>query len=707
MSRKKAKATDETALPGVAAKGRVDDAPRPRAPEARVASTILRELGSLTYQTWQLSRGFAPLVKLLAHEKDVAREELAQALDTAFAGLYAHPVTRSAERVTQYLRARKLIPNEQSTEELIRFVVEQLVQRSPVPVPDALVREFWKFFGELFGSKELKGLGEMTLDMVRLVLRSYEPLLVEIVNLLKTGRRFNQWQLQELMRRAATIREDSVIVRRQIRALRFIKPFFQTDSKDFKAQAKIVAQMVREFGPFFVKMAQVAAANTDFLPEEIARELAVFHEDVPPMSESEVVQAFLECHGKLPTELYMGFDAARPVKSGSIGSVYVAKKPFLENGVEVLRPVVIKVGRHNIDREFVIGKLVLGLAILSSQYWAPHSKLAPFLRALVEQVDEFVAGFTQELDFDEEARSHRRFARRSLSSRSWRVPELYSGTRRILEMEYLSDAKSLLQALRHLPREARRRFQRQVSGNLLYTIVSHIFRYREIHGDLHPGNIMIGSDQSLYLIDWGNTVPLDGKWPVVRDYLTGAIRADVDLLADALIRISTQPEVNAARRAAIKATLRETLRKKKVGPLTVGVFLRELKSGVMKTLRRRGQAVLHLMTNTQQAGIVLQRDYVHLSRGVMAAVGSFNSLYENDPRKLLLHDLAKGALQLPLRYTAELAKAGFSALRARAARLLPVPRSLRARWSPAADIAQVAAEGGEPRILPALSSLPA
>ena len=33
---------------------------------------------------------------------------------------------------------------------------------------------------------------------------------------------------------------------------------FQADPKDFAAQAKIVAQMVREFGPFFIKMAQVA-----------------------------------------------------------------------------------------------------------------------------------------------------------------------------------------------------------------------------------------------------------------------------------------------------------------------------------------------------------------------------------------------------------------------------------------------------------------
>ena len=83
------------------------------------------------------------------------------------------------------------------------------------------------------------------------------------------------------------VRRDLQIIRRQIKALRYIRPFLQTDAKDFRAQAQIVAKMVREFGPFFIKMAQVAAATADFLPEEIARELTVFQEDVPPMSADE------------------------------------------------------------------------------------------------------------------------------------------------------------------------------------------------------------------------------------------------------------------------------------------------------------------------------------------------------------------------------------------------------------------------------------
>lgn len=654
----------------------------PAAPAARRG--VLREIGRFSVSTYRLTRGFGPLVRLVAAEHDITRAELSAAIDGAVQGFYKHPLMKGTGRLTAYLRERRLIPNEESTEELIRYIVDQILSRSPVPVPEALVQEFWNFFDELFSSDELKGLGELSVDMVRLVLRTYEPILVEVINVLKAGRRFNEWQVREVLRRAGVVRQDLAIVRRQIRALRYIRPFFQTDPKDFRAQAQIVARMVGEFGPFFVKMAQVAAANADFLPEEIARELAVFHEDVPPMTEDEVLAAFMECYGKLPHQVFLDFDAAKPVKSGSIGSVYFAKKPFLEDGREVLKPVVVKVGRHNIDREFTIGKMVLGLAIMSSQYWAPHSKLTPFLRAMQEQVDEFVAGFVEELDFESEALNHQRFYERSLGTRQWHVPELYGHSHRILEMEYLSDAASLTRALARMNRRERRRFQRQVSERLLYAVLQHVFVYHEIHGDLHPGNVMVGSDGSLHLIDWGNVVPLEGKLGPVWGYLVAAVLADTALIADSLVKMSTQPEENQARWNELKATLDETLARKGVTPLTARNFLSELRRGGMEGLHRRAQTVLHLMSNTQQTGVVLKRDYLHLSRALVAAVGSFGSLYENTSKGLLARDVTRSLLRMPLNLTQDALYQGSMSWRRRLARLLPLPESVRRRLLPPA-----------------------
>jgi ubiquinone biosynthesis protein len=637
---------------------------------------VLRELGYVSASTLRLTRGFLPLLKLLATESDITSPQLTSAIDAAFEELYRHPLTRSTGKVTSYLRSRHLLPNEQSTENLIRFVVGQVLQRSPIPVPDALVDEFWRFFDELFAEPELKGLGELTFDMVRLVLRTYEPTLVEVLNLLKGSRRYNERQLREVSRRAGMVRSDLAIVRRQLRALRHIRPFFQTDPRDFAAQAKIVAAMVREFGPFFVKLAQVAAANADFLPEEIGRELAVFHEDVPPMSADEVRAAFMESYGQPPERLFMEFDAHQPIKSGSIGSVYLAKKPFVEHGREVLRTVVVKVGRHNIDREFIMGRMVIGLAIMSSHLWAPHSKLEPFLLSMQQQIDELVAGFVEELDFESEAQNQLRFYERSLDTKIWKVPALYSYTHRILEMEYLADADSLARAVKRMGPKKRRRFQAKLTERLLYTILNHVFVYNELHGDLHPGNIMIGSDGNLHLIDWGNVVQLDGLWGPVWDYLVAAILADTELLTDAVLRMSVEPAETLLRRGEIKATLDETLQKKHITPLTRHNFVGELRRGGVEGLMQRGRALLQLLANTQQSGVVIHRDYVHLSRSLMAAAGSFGSLYGDTPKWLLASDMARSMFRLPWVALRDTLHQGVSRWKRRLTRLLPGRRRL-------------------------------
>ena len=637
---------------------------------------LLRDISQLTTQTVYISRSAVPLVSLLSHDRDIERDQLVFAIDSIFDALYEHPLTNTMERLTDYLRARKIMPNEESTENLIRFIVDQAVARSPVEIPEAVLREFWNLFEELFSSPDLKGLGAMSLDMVRLVIRTYEPILVEIINLLKAGKRFNEWQLREVLRRANIIRSDVRIIRRQIKALRYIRPFFQTDPKDFGSQAKIVASMVGEFGPFFVKMAQVAAANADFLPKEIAEELAVFQEDVDAMSADEVIQAFKETYGKHPDQLFMGFDAEKPLKSGSIGSVYVAKKPFLENGQEVLRTVVLKIGRHNLDREFVIGKLVLNLAIMSTQYWAPHSKLAPFLQALQDQVDEFVKGFTRELDFEQEARNHRLFYERSKGSTLWKVPALYASSHRILEMEYLDDSNSLVTALKRMPKYRRRKFQRKLAEQFLYTVLTHLTFYQECHGDLHPGNIMINSNGELYLIDWGNAVDMDGKWKAVWNYLIGAAIGDRVLLTNAIVEMSKNPKENAERWDEIHDLLGETLDRKGIKQLTAKNFLWILTREGMEGLHTRAQSVMHLVANSQQLGIVIRSDYMHLSRSLFAAAGSFATMYEDSSKMLLLRDMASTLARMPWLLTKDKTKVRVRDMRDNWGRRIPVRLSL-------------------------------
>jgi len=610
--------------------------------------SAIRGVGNFTSMTLKVPRAFWPVARLVGNLEPIDQAQLSSALDELFNTLYEHPLNVQSRSLTKVLRKYRLIPNEETTEGLIRFVVGQVVTRSPIEVPESIVDEFWSFFHELLDAPELKGLIELNLDIVRLVLRSYEPLIVELVNRLKDIRKANQEGLADVGRKVSVLRRDLVILRRQIKAIRHIKPFLQTDPKDFSTQAQIVARMVREFGPLFIKMAQVAAANADFLPEEIATELAVFQEDVDPMTPDEVNDAFMDCFGKLPGEMYVQFDVNKPLKSGSIGSVYLTKKVIQDDGgLERLQPVIVKVARHNLEREFQMGNLAIELMLVSSQFWAPHSKLLPFLHALSDQVKEFTRGFEQELNFEDEAAIQRRFAARARVTRSWHVPDVFVATNRILEMEYVDDAVSIKKAIGSLQGSERKRFQRTLGENFLFTLFEHIFVYNELHGDLHPGNIMVSPDAEPYLIDWGNAVHMAGKWSFVRDYIISVLLADTERLGDMLIEMSTHPDKNRLRRNEIIERLSDTLERRDVSPLTEDA-LRTLWREGAAGLHRRMQTALQLLSNTYQLGIVIHSDYLHLSRSLVAMAGAYINIYEGLPRSLVVRDTVKSLVLFPL-----------------------------------------------------------
>ena len=613
--------------------------------------TVLKGAGDIAISSIGLPKVFAPFIQLLLVDRQIEADELRFELDRLFDELYQHPLSEQSRSLTAYLRRYRILPNEDSTENLIRYLVKQVVLRSPVDIPEVVIDEFWGFFQELIESPELRGLVELNLEITRSVLKSYEPLLLDIINSIKHIRNINQRTLSEIVQKLQVLKGDIRILRRQIKAIRHIKPFLQTDPKDFKTQAEIVAQMVREFGPLFIKMAQVAAANSDFLPQEIASELQVFQEDVAPMTADEVYQAFSEDYGEMPEARYFGFNVNSPIKSGSIGSVFVAKKPIIKvDGEELLVPVVVKVARHNLEREFAMGSLAIELMLISSQYWAPHSKLKPFLSSMSDQIKEFTKGFAQELDFNHEAEVQDRFFQRSQHSNVWFVPKLYGGTGRILEMEYIEGANAINQALSIFDGKRKRRFQRRLSESFLYTMLEHLLIHNEFHGDLHPGNIMVDGEARLFLIDWGNAVDMKGKWPLIWRYVFSVFASDTATLAQTLIDMSTNPSSNTKRLQEIQSALNETLNKKDIAPLGKDFALSLYQEG-LPGLQVRLNTAAHLMTNSYQLGITIHSDYLHLSRSLFAMAGTYNNINQGVSGWAMGRHFLTDVVSFPFKYT--------------------------------------------------------
>jgi predicted unusual protein kinase regulating ubiquinone biosynthesis (AarF/ABC1/UbiB family) len=608
---------------------------------------LARATGDYTLGVAKILKSLLPLTDLLNRRERISEEQLHEAINQLFASLVGHPLTGQLRGLTARMRAGNLLPNEQSTEELIRFLVDQATARSVITIPTEITDEFWNFFNELLADPELKGIGEVSLDVLRIVLTAYEPLLVQLINQLKDLRQLNDDKLREIVRGAEVLRGDLVIFRRQIRALRGIRLFFATDPEDLVAQAEVVAQMVREFGPLFIKMAQVAAANSGFLPEEMSDALEVFQQDVDPMTPAEVEAAFLECFGETPGDRYFGFDASKPLKSGSIASVFLARKP-LDTGSDKpqLHPVVVKVGRHNLAREFVMGKTVIKLAILSSHYWAPHSKLAPFFNSWLDQIDEFVEGFERELDFDAEARNQAHFARRAKYFDSWNVPQVYCSSRRIIEMEFVAGGASLNSAFAGMSRRRSRKMRRRAGRKFLHAVFSHLLIYREFHGDLHPGNVLLTPAGELHFVDWGNTVDVNPIWKPAVQYMQAVLSGNTDAVTESLTAMCTEPNLSAQRRTELAAIVAKTFDDADVTPLGIDFALTLYREG-LEGLMRRADLAINLGSAISRQGITIKGEYLHLARSVSAMLGSLGGLYKGLPTADLVRDCIRMVVLLP------------------------------------------------------------
>ena len=129
---------------------------------------LVRSTGEFTVGLAKIYRSLLPLTELINRRSEITEQELHLALDELFLALQKHPLNQQLRSLTTRMRSGNLLPNEASTENLIRFLVEQVTARSVVPIPPQLTDEFWKFFNELMSEPELRGLGEVSLDVLRI-----------------------------------------------------------------------------------------------------------------------------------------------------------------------------------------------------------------------------------------------------------------------------------------------------------------------------------------------------------------------------------------------------------------------------------------------------------------------------------------------------------------------------------------------------------
>jgi ubiquinone biosynthesis protein len=250
---------------------------------------------------------------------------------------------------------------------------------------------------------------------------------------------------------------------------------------------------LERLGPTFVKFGQLLATRIDLFSEEFLAELGKLHSLVQPFPTSEA-RAVLESELGRPLEEVLEGLPETPVAAASVAQVYKAR---LKGTGEA---VAVKIQRPGLE-----SLLASDLDILMSVSGWIDRLVPAYRRSLMHTVaKEYAAHALQEADFLREAKAIARFEEEWGEDPAFKIPRVMGelSSRRVLVMEWLEGTK--MDGIR-TPDDLRaiglepEAFTRAMLRLQICMAYEHGF----IHGDTHPGNLIILPSGRIGLIDFG------------------------------------------------------------------------------------------------------------------------------------------------------------------------------------------------------------
>ena len=238
---------------------------------------------------------------------------------------------------------------------------------------------------------------------------------------------------------------------------------------------------LESLGPIFVKFGQVLSTRRDLIPLDVANELALLQDSVPPFPSDKAAACVEAALGASPHVLFKHFEVD-PVASASIAQVHFA---VLHDGrevaVKVLRPGMLNV----IEKDITLLRALAGVV----------ERLAPDMRRLKprEVVAEFDRYLHDELDLIREAANcsqlRRNFEPSTGRSNLLMVPEVV--------WEYCATTVFTMERMRGIPVSHIDRLRsagvniKELARTGVEIFFTQVFTDGFFHADMHPGNIYV------------------------------------------------------------------------------------------------------------------------------------------------------------------------------------------------------------------------
>ncbi|MEE4189252.1 MAG: 2-polyprenylphenol 6-hydroxylase [Roseobacter sp.] len=280
-----------------------------------------------------------------------------------------------------------------------------------------------------------------------------------------------------------------------------------------------VTRALTALGPAYIKFGQILSTRPDVVGPELALQLQVLQDKLPPFPVAEAKRAVAKEFERPVEDLFSEF--SDPVAAASIAQVHSARLATTGErvAVKVLRPGIERAFRKDIDAFYLIARLV--------------ELLAPSARRLrpMDVITHFEGVVNGELDLRMEASAAGEFAATTAGDEGFRVPPVHwdlSG-RRVMtlgwvegiplnEISAIRDAGHDMDALGH---------------RVLELFLNHALRDGYFHADMHQGNLKVGPNGDILALDFGIMGRIDEYTRrVYAEILMGFIRKDYRRVAE-------------------------------------------------------------------------------------------------------------------------------------------------------------------------------
>ncbi|MFK7746608.1 MAG: 2-polyprenylphenol 6-hydroxylase [Roseobacter sp.] len=272
-------------------------------------------------------------------------------------------------------------------------------------------------------------------------------------------------------------------------------------------------------GPAYIKFGQILSTRPDVVGDELAIQLRVLQDKLPPFS---VEKAKAEVEKELGVAVDTAFsEFSEPVAAASIAQVHKAK--LADTGeyvaVKVLRPGIERAFNKDVDAFYLAARMV--------EIFAPGARrLRPM--EVIEHFDGVVQG---ELDLRLESSAASEFAANTKNDEGFQLPDIkweYSA-RRVMTLGWAEGVpmgdNAAIDAAGHSRIE--------LGNRVLELFLNHALRDGYFHGDMHQGNLKVAPNGDIIAYDFGIMGHIDAYTRrVYAEILFGFIRKDYKRVAE-------------------------------------------------------------------------------------------------------------------------------------------------------------------------------